>query len=379
MKIVGDADVVFALTGDVHRNSRAQRQIRGLADDGRSVLVLHIGTGENNGFAAENVQIHDLGTPEGDGILFFWAIHRKFTDALQEVSARVFHASDLYVLPAMAAAAARRDSHLVYDARELYPHVVATVGRPWVRQFWRLVEDRFIGRADVVFTVSEGIAEELVRSYEVNPPVVLYNVPDQRMPAGGASLREAVRSASQPVILHLGQLRPHRGCELLVDAMRDVEGGILVFLGDGPLRDVLKQTTIDEHIESRVHFLDPVPPDEVVAYARTADIGVTLLEDVCLNHRLALPNKLFEYLTAGLPVIASDLPEIRKVVRGYHVGQVVRPGNRDDLVAALKQAVLDRALREQWQNNIPKALETFNWRAASQPFLSAYSHLLRDS
>ncbi len=217
----------------------------------------------------------------------------------------------------------------------------------------------------------------LVSSYGIDRPVVIHNVPEVSVESRSSTRREPVLQRTQTVILHVGQMRPHRGCELLVDAMREVEGGILVFLGDGPLRNALKRRAAHHHIEGRIHFLDPVPPDEVVAYARTADIGVTLLDDVCLNHRLALPNKLFEYLTAGLPVIASDLPEIRKIVRGYEVGQVVRPGNRDDLVAALKQAILDRSLREYWQKNITRALENFNWERASQAFLHTYHDVLR--
>lgn len=377
MKASGDADVVFALTGDVHKNSRAQRQLRVLSASGLRVKVLHLASGTAATLDVPNVTIHDLGAPRSHGIQYFWAIHRKFTRAARLIQARVFHASDLYVLPALSSAAAKYEAKIVYDARELYPFVVATIGRPWVRQFWSQVEGRYIQRADVVFTVSEGIADKLVDSYDIDRPVVIYNVPEEIDPAGEASLRETLGTTSHAFILHLGQLRPHRGCELLVEAMPAIDGGTLVFLGDGPLRPTLKQKSKALGIEERIRFLDPVPPDEVVAYARSADMGVSLLEDVCLNHRLALPNKLFEYLTAGLPVIASDLPEIRKVVHGYDVGQVVRPGNREDLVAALKQAVMDRSLRDRWKGNIPRVLETFNWSVASQDFLTAYNDLVQ--
>lgn len=377
MKASGDADVVFALTGDVHKNSRAQRQLRVLSAHGLRIEVLHLSSETAATLDVPNVTIRDLGAPRSSGIHYFWSIHRKFTSSARSIRARVFHASDLYALPALCSAAAKYEAKIVYDARELYPYVVSTVGRPWVRQFWLRVEGRYIQRADVVFTVSEGIADKLVDSYDIKRPVVIYNVPEEIETTRKVSLRETLGTASHAFILHLGQLRPHRGCELLVEAMQDIDGGILVFLGDGPLRPTLEQTSKALGIEGRIRFLDPVPPDEVVAYARSADIGVSLLEDVCLNHRLALPNKLFEYLTAGLPVIASDLPEIRKVVHDYDVGQVVRPGNREDLVAALKQAVMDRSLRERWQSNIPRVLETFNWPAASQEFLTAYHDLVQ--
>ncbi|MEX1055509.1 MAG: glycosyltransferase, partial [Rhodothermales bacterium] len=129
-------------------------------------------------------------------------------------------------------------------------------------------------------------------------------------------------------------------------------------------------------IRDRIRFIEPVPPDELLSYTASADIGVTLLEDVCLNHRFALPNKLFEYLVAGIPVVASDIPEVRRIVRGFDVGLVVDPQNREDLVAALRQSTIDKTLREKWRRNIPKVLETFNSERTSQDFLRVYDDLL---
>jgi glycosyltransferase involved in cell wall biosynthesis len=297
--------------------------------------------------------------------------------AAVQVPAAIYHASDLYVLPALRMAAERHHGRLVYDARELYPYVAATIGRPWVRVFWRTIERWGIKQADLVLTVSEGIAEKLTDAYDIARPTVLYNVPDDSAPSLRRSLRVATGLPSgEAVILHQGQMRPDRGCELLVDAMRDVEGAILVFLGDGPLKTRLQEQAAASQIAGLVRFADPVPPDELLAYTASADVGVTLLEDTCLNHQLALPNKLFEYLAAGVPVIASDLPEIRGVVRFYDVGLLVHPGHRADLVAALTQAVLDKTLRERWRRNIPRALETFSWAKASEQFLQAYRNLL---
>ncbi|WP_243664052.1 glycosyltransferase, partial [Rhodothermus marinus] len=104
--------------------------------------------------------------------------------------ARVYHASDLYVLPALAAAARRHGGRLVFDARERYPYVAGTAGRPFRQHFWKLVERRYIHRADLVLTVSDGIADHLVRDYGIAPPLVLYNAPEAPAAADpSASLR----------------------------------------------------------------------------------------------------------------------------------------------------------------------------------------------
>lgn len=366
------ADVVFALTGDVRRNSRALRQVRALTQHGLSVDIVSHGTGDG-GIRIPHARLHLIGSPSGGGPQFFWANNRLISDAAASLQARVYHASDLYALPAMARAARKRGGSIVYDARELYPYVASTAGRPWVRTFWRRLERRYIRRADGVITVSDGIADKLVQLYGIPRPVVVHNVPPRPPVRSSNRLRNTIGAgANVTIILHQGQMRPHRGCELLVDAIRGVTGAALVFLGDGPLRPQLERQARSLGIEDRVFFLDAVPPDDLLAYTASADIGVSLLEDISLNHHLALPNKLFEYLAASVPVVASDLPEIRKVVVDHDVGLVADVNNSADLLAALRQATFDRVLREQWRRNIPSVFETFNWKSASQRLLQLY-------
>lgn len=351
--------------------------MRAFSDMGLTVDVLSFGDARPDRLGIPRITVHAIAPPVGTGPAYFWNVHRAVKREASLRPAAVYHASDLYVLPALTGVARRQQARIVYDARELYPYVASTVGRPWIRVFWWLVERSHIRKADLVLTVSNGIADKLADLYDIPRPTLLYNVPEITAIPERRSLRgTSDLSFNSVLILHQGQMRPDRGCELLVDAMRDVDGAILVFLGDGPLRPRLEAQAAAARISSRVVFVDAVPPDELLAYTASADIGVTLLQDTCLNHRLALPNKLFEYLAAHVPVIASDLSEIRKVVSTYDVGQVVEPGNRTDLVAALNQAVIDKTLRERWRRNIPRALETFNWRQASEQFLHVYKTLL---
>lgn len=161
--------------------------------------------------------------------------------------------------------------------------------------------------------------------------------------------------------------------------MQCVEQAALVFLGGGPLKDALIGEVGLLGLRDRVHFLDPVPPDALLSYTASADVGVTLLEDTCLNHRYALPNKLFEYLMAGIPVLASDLPEIRDVVDAYGVGRLVDPAD-PEAVARAMQFMIDRPdTLEQMGTNIPAVLETFSWEKASVCFEQAYHSILSDN
>ena len=371
-------DVVFALTGDVRRNSRALKQLRLLSDLRLNVLVLCYGPAPAElPLAVPNAMLRVLPRPSGRGPRFFWNVHRQMRRAARRHSARVYHASDLYVLPAMSGAASRHGGNLVFDSRELYTHVASTTGRPWVRMTWHLVQKRHARRASAVFTVSEPIAHRLARNYSVANPIVLHNVPPRQSIHPGPHLRSLVSAPEDAVILlHQGSIQKARGCELLVEAMHQLRGGVLIFLGGGPLKPELKTHVIRMGLTHCVHFLDPVAPDELLAVTATADVGITLLEDTCLNHRFALPNKLFEYLIAGVPVVSSDLAQVAGIVRKFNVGRVVNPALKQDLVQTLQYVIDHPDQRRLWAARTSSVLETYNWENASERFTVAYRKLV---
>ncbi|MEM1096585.1 MAG: glycosyltransferase [Bacteroidota bacterium] len=372
-------DVLFALTGDVRRNSRALKQLRALGGMGLDTTVLTLGAGPTPP-DLPNVQLVSVELPPARGPRHFWNVHRVFKQHAEQFSARVYHASDLYVLHALHQARQHRHSSakLVYDARECYPHVASTAGRPWVTAVWERVERRGLRHTNAVFTVSDSIADWMAATYGGRRPQLMHNVPAYQSVARTNYLREHLDlSEDIPIVLHQGQMRKHRGCGWLVEAMAHVPGAHLVFLGRGAEQLVLEARADAIGISPRVHFMPPVPPDALLRVTTSADIGVTLLEDVCLNHRYALPNKLFEYIMAGLPVVASDLPECRRVVVPSGVGQVVEPTDTAQLAATLREMLAHRAdWRRQVRQGASAVFETFSWEAASQRLTETYAALL---
>ncbi|ACY48737.1 glycosyltransferase [Rhodothermus marinus] len=375
-------DVCFALVGSVPHNSRALRQLRALVRLG--LCIEAFGFGPPAALPADlqdAVRYHALPLPERQGPRFFWQVHRRLNAAARACRARVYHASDLYVLPALAAAARRHGGRLVFDARERYPYVAGTAGRPLRQHFWKLVERRYIRRADLVLTVSDGIAAHLVRDYGIAPPLVLYNAPEASAAADpSASLRRRLALPDHMVVfLYQGHLRPGRGCLLPLEALPDVPDAVLVYLGDGPLAPIIRERSAALGVADRVHLLPPVLPDELLAVTASADVGLVLLEDTCLNHRLALPNKLFEYLAAGVPVLASALPELRRVVETYRVGCVVDPANPGALAAAMRRLAENPTLRRRLAANTGAAFAAHSWAHRAPLFQEAYRNLLCDA
>ncbi|GMQ81667.1 MAG: hypothetical protein BMS9Abin05_1102 [Rhodothermia bacterium] len=375
--LMGNPDIVFGMTGDLYRNSRAIKQVRALAAQKWSVHVLHLGHSAPIIEWPPGVTTESLSMKSRRGVRFFREVHQVFLKTATNIKARCYHASDLYVLPALARAARRCDAVYTFDSRELYAHVSSTERRPWVGWFWSLVESQYLPGATAVFTVSKQIAKHLEKEYRIHRPVLVQNVPPKTAVVRSTKLADlAGLDASTPIILHMGSMRKARGCDLLIEAMECVNGAHLVFLGCGPELENLQEQSQSLGLETKVTFLDPVEPDSIIEYAAGASVGVSLLQDSCLNHRYALPNKLFDYLAAGVPVLSSDLPEIRSIVEGYNVGKTVDQKNPAKIAESLSQMIHAGAERETWIQNADRFCETFNWENASQRFITTFWHVL---
>ncbi len=366
-------DILFCMTGDARRNSRALRQLRALSGAGWRVHVLCTGDASASVWPLDGVGVTFLPAQPGNGPAFFRRNSASFLDAARKLPAHVYHASDLFVLPAMAKAARAHGSKLVYDARELYPHAAGTAGKPWAKLFWYLLERRYARTADLVLTVNGTIANWMQRHYGIALPFVLPNVPPRREVPRTSYLRSTFPvEEGHCLFLYQGLLSKGRGCELALQSIAAVPNAALVFLGDGPLKAQLESQRASLNLETRVFFHDFVAPDDLLSVTASADVGLCLIEDVSLSYRYSLPNKLFEYLMAGVPVLGSHFPEITRVVKGYGVGRssALTVSAVSEAMSALVQAPDDRALMASRTGSVFE--DEFNWAQASERFITVY-------
>jgi len=286
----------------------------------------------------------------------------------------VVHANDIATLIPGYFAARLSGAKLVYDTHEY------AVGVPYRKAVWAwlaaTIERLLIGRCDAVITVSDGIAERLQSRYSLRDrPTVLRNVPDLPPPGGAPNLREQMGIGSAPLVLHQGAVAEGRGGGNLVGAVARTDSAHLLFLGaDGAFAEKLRDLGEGAGLDGRLHFHPPVALSVLLSYTSQADVGVSLLEDTCENHRLALPNKLFEYLAADLPVVVSDLPEMRRLVTERGVGWVTDSGDPADIARVLEEALSSRddpALHER----VREAAAELNWPHERSRLTGLYERL----
>ena len=321
------------------------------------------------------VTVQTVDPPAGAGPRWFWRSHRLIGGAAQRVAARIYFASDLYVLPGLARAARMHDARLAFDSRELYAALDQSAGRPHVAAVWSAVERRYIRRADAVFTVGDAIAERLRTRYTIERPVVLYNAPEGPRPARTDALarRLGLPDDGRTLVLYTGLFREGRGLETLLRAAGQVDAVRVVLIGEGSLDTRLHALAAPLGDRAVVHPF--VPPDHLPPLVASADVGVCLIEPLTESLRLSLPNKLFEYLSAGLPVLASPLPELRRVIDRYGVGLLADPSDEDAVASALRR-LANPTVRAACSRHTDDALEPFRWDHGADRFLRTIRSLL---
>jgi glycosyltransferase involved in cell wall biosynthesis len=305
--------------------------------------------------------------------------------------ADVHHGHDLTGLPAAARAAGRDRAQLVYDSHELYLDSGAVTGRsPAAVRWLDQLERRLASHADALVTVNDALAERLGPRLRARRIVVVHNCPPRPSAdsardaaAEGDRLRRAAGLApGTPVVLYHGGFRPARGLEPLLEAVRRPELGDvhLALLGFGPLREQLEAAASDPATGGRIHVLGPVPPEEVVAWVASADVAAMPIQPQPLSYYLSTPNKLFESLAAGVPVVGSDAPGFRIVLLddpGGPLGALCDPTDPASIAAAIRSILdlpaVDRAeLRARCRR---AAVERWNWETESARLVDLYADL----
>jgi glycosyltransferase involved in cell wall biosynthesis len=364
----------------VEFDSRVRREASSLAGAGHEVIVLELAPVAGDGRRMDGFERRSVLPPAALRRWLPFQLYRigfliSFVGGVIRARPAVVHAHDAAMLVPGAFGARLCGARLVYDSHEL------ATGVPYRERGWAwlvgMIERATVSRCAAVITVSDGIAVRLQQRYGLaRRPAVVRNV-SALSPGGQGGLRRRLGiDAGTPLVLHQGAPAPGRGCEVLLAAVASLPGVRLVFLGDPEpgygswLADEIARRGLGE----RVTTLASVPLSELLAHTTEADAGVTLLQDTCENHRLALPNKLFEYVAAGVPVIAGALPEAQALVEAYGIGWCVRPDDPAAVAGAIEDALSargDRALRERLRH----AASELSWSVEQARLRVVYAEL----
>ena len=293
--------------------------------------------------------------------------------------ATVFHGNDLPTLPVTSWAAWLAGGAALYDSHELW----VGMSPEWSSFFnamARWVEGRYIRQMHAVVTVNDPIAEELCKRYRIARPSVVMNCPERESPRF-LDPRHSIRAKlglapHEPLILYQGRYAPWRGLEALIESSRYLSRGILVLRGYGSNEEDLRRRVAALGDGRRAFMVDPVPMTDLVSAAAEADIGVVPYTPCTLCNYYASPNKLFEYMMAGLALAVSNLPVLEKIVRDHDLGVVFDPAQPRHIAEQLDALTENPArLRVCRENAARVARERYHWNHEVQKLIQLYESL----
>lgn len=297
-------------------------------------------------------------------LAYYAFLYLKVIGIAWRTRAKVYHAHDVNTLPIGWLVSRLHGAKLVYDAHEISTN---REGYGPVRWLVEAVERSITSSVDAMITTTDMRADHFRTAYKIPKPIVLQNRPTLYPFGRSSTIRDTLRlTLDLPIVLYQGVIQGGRGMHNIVEVSRRVVGAYFVFIGDGPQAAEIDRLIAAPDLRGRVFRISTVPLEELPRYTCSADIGLQVLRNTCFNHYSTDSNKLFEYVMAGVPVVASNFPEIARIASKHEIALLVDPHSIDEVVAAVQKLVTDVSLRKRLADNAIAARSDLSWEAQAR-------------
>lgn len=355
--------VCISFLGNANHDSRITNLSASLRNDGFDVSIIAFDWRTiDEDQVSENVKIFKL-KRSGTNLFFYLSFSVKLLKELFKSRAKIFFAEDIYTLPFVTLAAKIKKGKIIYNSRELYAFIGGLTRRHLLQETIKTIESFFIKRVDLILTTGEMDTAFIRDFYKVNNLLTIRNIPMLQKPNKKVDLRSKYKIPNDKIILlYQGVIIGGRGIKLLLEAMTELPQTVLVLFGDGEEKESFQLHACELKLETRVIFAGTVDQQELINYTCEGDIGAALIENISVSYYHALPNKLFEYIMAGIPVLSSDLPQMKNIVEKYKVGKAININEKKNVVNALKEMIENKELFGAYKANCAKAALELNWQ-----------------
>jgi glycosyltransferase involved in cell wall biosynthesis len=261
---------------------------------------------------------------------------------------------------------------LIYDSHEYFTGVPELENRPKTKKIWKIIESYILPKVKFAITVNQSIADLYKNEYGTEFSIIR-NVPEVSLPFLDEphEIRKQLKLPTDKkiIILQGAGINIQRGAEEAVWAMKYLPQCVLLIVGSGDIISQLKNQVREMQIVDQVIFVDKQPLSILRKYTHSADIGLSLDKDTNLNYRFSLPNKIFDYIQAEIPILASNLPEVKNVILTYDVGRISESHDPEKIASLLNEMLNDSAQQIIWKRNLNNAAKEFNWEKEQEKLL----------
>jgi glycosyltransferase involved in cell wall biosynthesis len=314
------------------------------------------------------------------GPMFYASYNLRLFIFLLFNGADILLANDLDTLPANYLAARLNNMPLVYDSHEYFTEVPELENRPFVKKIWKSIEQFIFPQLKYIYTVNDSIAGLYQKEYNKKIAVVR-NIPDVPQRDENPDPKKmrgdlGIDSNKKIIILQGAGINIERGAEEAVEAMNYINDAVLLIVGGGDVMPFLKEIVQVNKLEKKVIFRDKMPYWQLINYTKIADMGLTLDKDTNLNYAKSLPNKLFDYIHANIPVLGSQVTEVKKIIEEYKIGAVIENHDPEHIAEKIKFMLADEKRIEWWKRNLTLAAGELSWSKEEKRLLKVFDGIL---
>ena len=316
--------------------------------------------------------IHKLHLSKQNGMQMYLAFNWKLFRKLLKITKKedVLLANDLDALLPNYLVSKIKGCELVFDSHEIFSEAPTLHNRPFRKSIWKFLEKSILPKIKHFYTVSKGYANWFEKEYHVQPEIIM-NVPVVKNAFEELNIKLPETQPDEKILIYQGAINFSRGIEKMIEAMPFLEKVQLWIVGIGPKKAEFEALTSALNLDGKVKFIGQVPPSQLKLITPKADLGLSLEEDFGISYRFALPNKIFDYIHAGIPILGTNLPEIKNTIEEFKIGKTIQ-NHEPQHIAQMIQEMLKEG-KTPYLENLKKAAEVFNWGNEEKKLERIYS------
>lgn len=355
---------IVSVTNDLYTDNRVNKICLFLQQQGYDVLLVGRQKKDSIELPKRSYATKRFKLAKEKGAGFYALYNLRLFFFLLTKRASLLVSNDLDTLLAnYAASKFKPNARLVYDSHEYFTEVPELIHRPRVQKVWEGIESWIFPKLKTIYTVNESIAKLYREKYKKEVLVVRNISPTFHLDHLPTKAALDIPENTFLVIIQGAGINVDRGSEEAIEAMKLLENACLMIVGDGDVVAQLKETVEREHLGEKVRFYGKRPYAEMMAFTDHADVGLTLDKPTNLNYLYSLPNKVFDYIHASTPIIATDLVEIKRVIEKHDLGTILAELTPENLANAIRDLQENPNKLEQFKANCALAAKVENWES----------------